>query len=134
MSQNGLCGDYTWYVKFTRIFRLLKNIVYRVHLTRFALYRVCIARCLQKNIVQGWFRPNVQNKIEWIKVVGRITKITPIIKIISCPKSIFCKYLHLKGIPLNECEILKKKKKNLSWQVTAPIFIISSGEKFQTKF
>ena len=42
------------YVKFTRIFRLLKNIVYRVHLARLALYRVHIAWSLQKNIAQGW--------------------------------------------------------------------------------
>ena len=44
----------TLYVRFTRIFRLLTNIVYRVHLARFALYRVHIAWSLQKNTAQGW--------------------------------------------------------------------------------
>ena len=44
----------TRYIKFTRLFRPLKNIVQRVHLARFAPYRVHIARSLQKNIAQGW--------------------------------------------------------------------------------
>ena len=58
VSQNGLCGDYgffrqTRYVKFTHIFRLLKNIVYHVHLARFALYCEHITQSLQKISLWG---------------------------------------------------------------------------------
>ena len=47
------CRETRYNVKFTRIFRLLKNIVYHVHLARFALYCLHIARSLQKSIAQG---------------------------------------------------------------------------------
>ena len=45
----------TPFVKFTRNFRLLKNIVYCVHLARFSLYRVDIARSLQKYRSWWWW-------------------------------------------------------------------------------
>ena len=39
--------------KFMRFFRLLKNIVYRVHIAILAKYRVHTAQTLQKDIAQG---------------------------------------------------------------------------------